>query len=112
MARAGTAQKAKGRPGEKLEWGSRLLEECGKPRGLEWRILEVSRQLFFVVCAHRSWWGWSIQGRHNWLRILSFTHTQGLLGRNPTLFAKTGIFSFYPFLSDVWAHRPKAVQSS
>lgn len=46
MARAGTAQKAKGRAGEKLEWGSRLLEECGKPSGLEWRILEVSQQLF------------------------------------------------------------------
>jgi len=45
MARAGTAQKAKGRAGEKLGRGSRLLGERGQPRGLGQRILQVSEQL-------------------------------------------------------------------
>lgn len=87
----------KGRPGEKLERGSRLLEKCGKPSGLEWRILEVSQQLFFVVCAHRIWWGWSIQGQHNWLQILSFTLTQGLLAEIPRSLEKLIFLAFICF---------------
>lgn len=45
----------------------------------------------FVICAHCFCWGQSVQGWHSWVQIVSFTHTQGLLGRSHSLCKLVGL---------------------